>query len=72
VGVAVDEPRDDGFPFQINDPRSWGGMSRHCRFRADRYDPIASDGDRLRDREGGIDGDDLGVLENQIGRTWTG
>ena len=34
--------------------------------RADRHDAIAADGDRLRDREAIVDGDDLAVREHQV------
>jgi hypothetical protein len=43
-------------------------MSRHRGFRADRHDPIACNCDRFGDREGGIDGYDFAVFENEIGR----
>jgi len=53
---------------QVDEPRGRSGMGRHRGVRADREDAIADDRDRLRNRECGIDGDDLAVLENEIGR----
>jgi hypothetical protein len=44
-------------------------MRRHCRVLADGDDPLAGDGDRLGDRKIGVDRDDFGVLENEVGRS---
>ena len=41
---------------------------RHRVVRPDRKDPVAGNRDRLRDRERGIDGDDLSVGQNEIAR----
>ena len=41
-------------------------MSGHRRIGADGDDSIAGDGDRLGTGEGGIDGDDVAILEDEI------
>jgi hypothetical protein len=43
-------------------------MRRHCRILADGDDPLATNGNRPGDRKIGIDRDDFGVLENDVGR----
>jgi hypothetical protein len=43
-------------------------MGRHCRILADGDDPLAGDSDGPGDRRIGVDRDDFGVLENEVGR----
>jgi len=66
--MTVDQTGDDGLALQINDAGGWCGMRRHCRILADGDDPLATNGNRLGDRKIGIDRDDFGVLENDVGR----
>jgi len=74
MGVAVGDARHDGFALQVDDPRRRSGVRCHRGIRPDRQDAVAGDCDRLRDRENGIDRNDLAVLENEIGRDggWCG
>src|SRR5262249_56121368 len=68
VSMTIDQTGDDALALEIDDASSRCGMRRHCRIITDGEDPLAGDGDRLADREIGVDRDDLGVLENEVGR----
>jgi len=67
VHVVVDQPGHHRTPAQVDAPRSGPGQLRHLLGGADRDHAIALDGDRLRDRELLVGGDDLAVGENQVG-----
>ena len=68
VQVAVDQAGDDRASLQIDLPRGHAGRAAHGIVRADGGEAIAADRHRLRDREGRIDGDDLAVVEHELGR----
>jgi hypothetical protein len=65
--MTVDQTGDDGLALQINDASGWCCMRRHCRILADGDDPLAGDGNRLGDQKIGVDRNDFGVLENEVG-----
>ncbi len=67
MGVAVGEAGNDGLALQVDHPRRRTDMRGHCGIRPDRHDTVAGDDNRLCDRERRVDGDDLAVLENEIG-----
>jgi hypothetical protein len=67
VRVVVDQAGDDGLAGEIDAARVGPGETIDVRGAADGDDAIASDGDRLRDREAVVDGDDLTVGENDVG-----
>src|SRR3954471_9426302 len=69
--MAVGDAGDDRLTLEIDDARRRAGHGCHACIRPDRKDPVAGDGDRLRYRERGIDGDDLAVGENEISGTAT-
>jgi hypothetical protein len=62
VHVVVDKSWYDGAATQIDAPRVGGGRLRDLLVCADGDNAVASDGDRLRDRELLIDGDDLALV----------
>ena len=66
--MTVDQAGDDGLALQIDDAGRRCGMRRHCRILADGDDPLAGDIDGLANRKIGVDRDDFGVLENELGR----
>ena len=68
VGVAVDQARHDGAALEIEHARGGRGVRGHRGIGADRKDLVAGNGDRLGDRGAGVDGDDLGVLQDEVGR----
>jgi hypothetical protein len=72
MGVAVGDAGNDRFALEIKDARRRTAQSRHRGVRPDRQDPVAGNGDCLRHRGCGIDGDDLPVGENEIGRSGCG
>src|SRR5262245_42596920 len=68
VHVVVDEPREDGSAPQVYSTRCRAGKTADVLVTADRHDTVATHSDRLRDREPLVDGDDLAVRQDQIGR----
>ena len=66
VHVIVDKAGNDRPAAQIDSPGVRSGHLTDGLVRADRDDAIAFDGDRLRDGEALVDGDDLAVRENQV------
>jgi hypothetical protein len=68
VGVVVDQSWDDGAAGQVDDPclRTPERLDLGCG--ADLEDALALDGERLRDGEAVVHGDDLAVDEHGIGR----
>jgi hypothetical protein len=68
MGVAVDQAGRHGPAVQIDDARGGRGIFRHGGIRPDRDDPLAYYRHRLRDARARVDGDDVAVLENAIGR----
>ena len=69
VRVVVDQPGHDGFAGEVDAARVGSGETRDVGGGADGDDAIASDGDGLRDREAVVDGDDLAVGQDDIGRS---
>ena len=70
VHVVVDETRNDRAAPQIDAARRGSGHLQDLLITADEDEAIAFDGDRLRDRELVVDGDDLAVGEDEIGWRW--
>ncbi len=66
--VAVDEAGDHGLAGGIDDARP--GTDEGARLRAGPHEDedAVADGHRLRDPEGGIDGQDPSVEDDEIGR----
>ena len=67
MGVRVDEARNNGAATEIELLRAAGRETENVAVRADREDAVPGDGNRLRDRLGGVDRDDVAVMENDFG-----
>src|SRR4029450_2966797 len=67
VGMAIDEPGNDGLASEVDGACRKRGERRHGGVRTDGQDAVAGNGDGLRDRKGPIDGDDLAVAEHEVG-----
>ena len=68
VEVVVHQPRNHAAALEIDHPRRRTGDRAHLIVVADGHDAIADDRDRLVDGEAAIDGDDLAVEEDEVGR----
>ena len=68
VQMVVHQPRDHRAALQIDHPRRRPGDRLHLIVVADGHDAIADDRDGFVDRETAIDGDDLAVEQDEIGR----
>ena len=68
VQVAVDQARDHGAPAKVHDRGAVCGEGLHLGIRADCAEPAVGDRERLRDVEGIVDGDDLAIVEDHLGR----
>ena len=66
--MAVHQARNDGAAAKIDLARRRAGDAAHCAVRAHGDEAAVADGDGLRDRERGIDGDDLAVVEHELRR----
>jgi hypothetical protein len=64
--MTVDQSRNDRAALEVDDPGRGGDVCCHLGVGPDRDDPFAGDGDRLRNREILVDGDDLPFPENEI------
>jgi hypothetical protein len=67
VGVTIDQSRYDRLTLEIENTCPWRGVRRHGRIRANGQNPVPGSSDSLGNREPGINRDDFGVLENQVG-----
>jgi len=67
VGVTIDQYRYDRLTLEIENTCPWRDVRRHGRIRANGQNPFPGNCDSLGNRELGINLDDLGVLENQVG-----
>ena len=65
--MVVDESGHDGSSAQVDAAGGRAGKPAHVLIGPDCDDPIAGNGDGLRDGEALIDGDDLAVREDEIG-----
>jgi hypothetical protein len=68
VHVVIDETGDDRSTSQVDTPRGGRRQLRHFSVRADRDDTVAADRNGLRQREALVDGDDLAVRQDHVGR----
>jgi hypothetical protein len=68
VHVVVDEPGNNCPPARVDAARVRTRMPGDFLVAANGNDPIAADGDGLRDREALVNGDDLAVRDDEIGR----
>src|SRR5271166_2198755 len=66
--VRVDEPGNHGLAAEIDSASVRPGEPRDVLIAADRYKAVASNRDCLRDAEPIVDGDDLAVSQNDVGR----
>ena len=69
MAVALDQPGDGELPAQVDDFGGGTHVGLDGLVGADGDDAIAADGDRLRFRHRGVDGDDLAVAQDQRGRS---
>jgi hypothetical protein len=69
VGMAIDEAGHDGAAGEVDHARRRGDMLGDRGVRADRENLVARDRYRRSDGEIAIDGDDLAVLEDEVGGT---
>jgi len=67
VQVPVDQSRNHSAPAQVDHPGRRPGRAAHRVVRSDRDEAIPADRYAFRDRERRIDGDNLAVMENQVG-----
>ena len=65
--MVVDHPGNDGPAAQVDAPRVRARQPRDVLIGADRDDAIATDRDRLCDRELIVNGDDLPVRQDRVG-----
>jgi hypothetical protein len=65
--MPIDESGDREPPLQVDNPRLWAHPALNLRVGADRRDAIAIDGDRLRARMLGVDGEEITVKEHEVG-----
>jgi hypothetical protein len=68
VQVRVDQARDHRAALQIDDARLWSGELAHVCRRPQRRDFAVTDRQRLADGRLRVDGHDLAVDENRVGR----
>jgi hypothetical protein len=66
--VVVDHAGNDGAAAQVDTPRLGPRQSRDVLIGTNGDDAIATDRNRLRDRELIVNGDDLSVRQNRIRR----
>jgi hypothetical protein len=69
VHVVVDESRDDRAPTKVDPARGGRRQLQDLRIGPHCHDAIAADGDRVRQCEALVDGDDLSVREDDV-RRW--
>jgi len=65
--MGVDEPRHDGAAAKIDEARVAAGEPAEIRTDADFRDAVRGDCDGFGDVETGIEGDDVTIVENQVG-----
>jgi hypothetical protein len=65
--VGIHEPRYDGTSLKIDEARVAAGEPAEICTDADFRDAVRGDRDGLRDVEGGIEGDDVTAVKNQVG-----
>ena len=63
--MRVDEARHCGPPGEINNAGRWVNEPLDLRVGSDGEDAPITDGERLRDVEPAVDGDDLAVAEDK-------
>jgi hypothetical protein len=68
VHVVVDQAGNDRTAARVDPPRRGPGQGRDRLIASHRDDAAAADGNRLRDRELVVNGDDLGVGQDHVGR----
>jgi hypothetical protein len=69
VGMAIDQPGQDGASLHIEVARLWPDMGRHGIALADSQDLAMTKRDRLRDRVARIHCNNLRVAQNNVGGT---
>src|SRR5262249_48866863 len=72
VQVIVGETGNHRLAVEIDRLRAGAGVLPDLGVAADRGEPAAANRNRLRDRETAVDGDDVAVDENRVGRRRTG